>query len=148
MSSRTIPALLALGGVVLAVVLFVLLKDDDSENETTTTPASPPAQQAGGAKDEQGGSKEPEEPEIPLIEIKDGQPVGGVQELEVEKGGTIHFVVASDVDEEVHLHGYDVAKEVAAGGEVEFAVPATIDGIFEAELENSAVPIAEITVAP
>ena len=53
------------------------------------------------------------------------------------------------MDEEVHLHGYDVAKDVAAGGEVEFAVPATIDGIFEARArDDSAAPIAEISVAP
>jgi hypothetical protein len=127
LTSRTIPALLAVGGLVVAVVLFVVLKDDSSDDETAA-PASPPA--------------------APVIEIEDGQPVGGVQEIEVQKGGSIRFVVDSDIDEEVHLHGYDVAKEVTAGGTVEFDVPATIEGVFEVELEHSVVPIAEITVVP
>ena len=52
------------------------------------------------------------------------------------------------MDEEVHLHGYDVAMDVAAGGKVEFDVPATIDGVFEVELEDRVVPLAEITVTP
>ena len=63
-------------------------------------------------------------------------------------GERIHFVVESDVDEEVHLHGYDVAKDVTAGGRVAFDVPATLEGVFEVELEHSVVPLAEITVTP
>ncbi len=38
--------------------------------------------------------------------------------------------------------------EVAAGGTVEFDVPATAAGVFEVELEHRVVPIAEITVNP
>ena len=39
-------------------------------------------------------------------------------------------------------------QDVAAGGSTEFNVPATLTGVFEAELEDSVVPIAEITVEP
>ena len=48
----------------------------------------------------------------------------------------------------VHLHGYDVFQDVSAGGKVEFNVPATIPGVFEVELEDRVVPLAEITVEP
>jgi hypothetical protein len=48
----------------------------------------------------------------------------------------------------VHFHGYDVAKDVEAGGRVEFDVPATIDGVFEVELEGSHTQLAEVTVNP
>ena len=92
--------------------------------------------------------KPPPKPEVATIVVKGGQPVGGVQDLEFDKGGQIRFVVESDVDEEVHMHGYDVSQDVAAGGKVEFDVPATIEGVFEVELEESVVPIAEITVNP
>ena len=85
---------------------------------------------------------------MPIIEVENGQPVGGVQKLSFEKGDDIRFVVTSDVAEEVHLHGYDVSQDVEAGGKVGFDVPATIEGVFEVELEHSVVPIAEITVNP
>jgi hypothetical protein len=48
----------------------------------------------------------------------------------------------------VHLHGYDIAKEVEPGGAVAFDVPADISGIFEAELEDSEEQIARVTVRP
>jgi hypothetical protein len=147
MASRKFPALLALAGVVVAVVLFIVLRDADSSDDggTTTTTTTPTAQQPA---DEQPADQEPAGPSVPVIEIQNGQPVGGVQEIEVAKGDDIRFIVDSDVDEEVHLHGYDIAKGVTAGGKVEFDVPATIEGVFEVELEHSVVPIAEITVTP
>jgi hypothetical protein len=71
-----------------------------------------------------------------------------VQEFTFTQGDEINFVVKSDVADEVHFHGYDIGKDVAAGGQVEFNVPATISGVFEVELENRVVPLAEITVNP
>ena len=152
MSSRRLPALLALAGVVLAVVLFLVLKDDTDDEDSTvasapTESATGDAEQSNEAKQEPEKSK-PKPPEVPVIEVKGGQPVGGVTELEVAKGDEIRFIVKSDVDEEVHMHGYDVSQDVTAGGKVEFKVPATIEGVFEVELEHSVVPIAEISVVP
>ena len=72
--------------------------------------------------------------------VKDGQPVGGVQELTFTEGDDIRFRVESDVSDEVHFHGYDVGEDVEAGGSVEFDVPATITGVFEVELEERVVP--------
>jgi hypothetical protein len=148
MQSRRMAAAIAVIGVIAAVVLFVVLRDDDDGEPNvaaTTTETTTPANGGGG-----GGEKPepPPEPELATIVVKNGQPVGGVLELEFDKGGRIRFLVESDVDEEVHLHGYDVSKEVSAGGEVEFDVPATIEGVFEVELEESVVPLAEITVGP
>jgi hypothetical protein len=76
------------------------------------------------------------------------QPVGGVTRLTFRKGDTIRFTVVSDQPEEIHFHGYDIAKDVAPGRPVTFAVPAEIEGIFEAELEHSGTQIASITVEP
>lgn len=150
MNSQKTGALLAVLGVVVAVVLFVVLRDDDEGGETTvattTTQQADASGQGGGEEKEK--PKPPPKPEVATIVVKGGQPVGGVQDLEFDKGGQIRFVVESDVDEEVHMHGYDVSQDVAAGGKVEFDVPATIEGVFEVELEESVVPIAEITVNP
>lgn len=151
MESRTRTLVIGVAAVAVAVILFVVLQgsddDGDSESATTTTAVE---EQTGGDDGSQGngGGRKPEEPDAARIVVRNGQPVGGVQELEVAKGEDIRFVVESDVAEEVHLHGYDVAKDVEAGGEVSFDVPATIEGVFEVELEHSVVPLAEITVTP
>ena len=88
------------------------------------------------------------EPSVLTIQVVDEKPVGGVAKLKVKKGDQIHFVVASDSKQEVHLHGYDVAKDAAPGEPAEFDLKATIEGVFEAELEDPGVQILKLTVEP
>ena len=78
--------------------------------------------------------------------IKGGKPVGGIQRATVKKGQEVAIVVHSDVADEVHVHGYDLHKDVEAGGTVRIVFPATITGVFEAELESRKLQIIEFTV--
>ena len=159
-NSRT-PAIIAGALLVAAVVAFFVLRDSDSDDDSSTPAATTTstAQAAdengqgggGGAADDKpadGGGSGGGAGEVATIVIENGQPKGGVAELSFTEGEDIRFRVESDVDEEVHFHGYDVAEDVTAGGSVEFDVPATLTGVFEVELEHSVVPIAEITVNP
>ena len=132
---------LLVAAVVVVVVAIVLIGggDDDDSSSTDNT-----AQTTSTG----GSTKKPAAPEVPTITIKDGKPVGGEQEIEVDKGDTIRFKVKSDADHEIHMHGYDIAKDVEAGGTVSYNVPADIDGIFEIEIEDLKEPIAELRVNP
>jgi hypothetical protein len=87
---------------------------------------------------------------VPTIVIdKEGKPEGGIAELSYRNGEQIHFRVEVPFEEEVHLHGYDVMKEVPkGGGTVTYDLPAEIEGVFEAELEGHKEQIAEIKVEP
>ena len=96
---------------------------------------------AGEASAEGGG-------DVPTIVVRDGEPVGGIQTLEFEAGEEIRFRVSSDAAEEIHVHGYDIAKDVPAGGTIEFDFPAELEGIYEAELEGLGVQIAELRINP
>jgi hypothetical protein len=87
-------------------------------------------------------------PSATTIVLEDGQPVGGVQELEYSAGEQVRFTVESDVADEVHVHGYDLTEDVPAGGRVTFSFPAEIEGIFEVELEGQGEQIAELRVNP
>jgi ABC-type glycerol-3-phosphate transport system substrate-binding protein len=80
------------------------------------------------------------------VVIKGGKPVGGIQRATVKKGQNVAIVVHSDVADEVHVHGYDLKKDVAAGGTVRIVFPATIVGEFEAELESRGLQIVDFTV--
>ncbi len=85
---------------------------------------------------------------VPTVVVRNGEPVGGIAELEYDAGDQVRFEVDSDVGDEVHVHGYDLMEEVPAGGTVSFDFPAEIEGIFEVELEGRKTQIAELTVNP
>jgi hypothetical protein len=153
-------AVLAIVAVAVAAVLFVVLRDDDSEESepattvatTTATGGNGPSGGTGGgggqANGAGGNEQPPPKPEVPTIVVRGGEPVGGVEELSFSQGDDIRFNVESDQAWEIHFHGYDVAKEVSAGGSVAFNVPAELEGVFEVEVEQTATQIAEITVNP
>jgi hypothetical protein len=85
---------------------------------------------------------------VKQITVRGGQPVGGISDITVKKGGSVRFAVASDTAQDIHVHGYDLHKTVPAGGRIEFDFPATIDGSFVVELEKSSVQIANLKVTP
>jgi hypothetical protein len=87
-------------------------------------------------------------PEVTTIRVRNGRPVGGVKELEVDKGDVVRFQVTADVSEEVHVHGYDLFEDVRPGRPARFRFEADIDGIFEIELEGTHTHIAELRVEP
>jgi hypothetical protein len=124
MNSKTTRVVAGVGVIVVAVVLLIVLKSG-----------------SGSESDSAAGT-------VPTIVVKGGKPVGGIQTLEYKKGDQIHFKVSSDVADEVHVHGYDLHKDVKAGGSVEFDFPATIEGVFEAELEGRKEQIIELRVNP
>ena len=81
------------------------------------------------------------------VRIAGGEVSGVEQRVSVALGESIVVRVTSDVADEVHIHGYDVRQEVAAGGTVEFPLTATIPGGFEVELENLGRTLFQLRVA-
>lgn len=95
-----------------------------------------------------GGGSKPKAPVVRnlAVTVAGGKPVGGIKHLEANKGDTINLTVRSNVADEIHIHGYDLHKNVPAGGVVHFAFKATIDGNFVIELESRSEQIAALTV--
>jgi hypothetical protein len=141
MKSNTTRVVAGIVAVVVAVVLFVVLKDDGrSDYEKLEDEGK--IEKIGQSADVDGSAA------VKTIVIKNGKPVGGIATLTYNKGERVRFKVDSDVSDEVHMHGYDIMKDVEAGGSVSFDFPATIEGIFEAELEDRGEQILELTVNP
>jgi FtsP/CotA-like multicopper oxidase with cupredoxin domain len=133
------------GAVVVIVVGFVLLapggNDSGDQKAATTATATVPSQT----------SATPAAPRAALgtIDIQGGKPVGGVKTITAKKGERVLiYVTSSDTTDEVHLHGYDLKRNLRAGGRVTFSFTATAEGIFEMELESSATQIAKLVVRP
>ncbi len=87
-------------------------------------------------------------PTVVRIVVENGQPRGGIVRQAVTEGERVVIVVKSDVTDHVHLHGYDIMRDVVAGGMARVAFKAALPGRFEVELEDRGVQIAELTVRP
>jgi hypothetical protein len=164
MRSRGVRAGIAVTALAAAVVLFVVLAGADDPGTDTATPQPQSARATTEGESPAGStttqperaqvtttaseSPDPQPPTIPRIVVRDGKPVGGVARLEYESGQRVRFTVRSDAAEEVHVHGFDIAKEVPANGSVRFEFAADIEGVFEVELEGAHVRIAELRIEP
>jgi cytoskeletal protein RodZ len=107
--------------------------DDESESETGSTSTS---------------TSTPTVPAAQTINVVNGQPQGGVKTVTFKKGDQAVLKVNSDTADEIHVHGYDLMKDVEKGGSVTFTFKATIDGRFEVELEDAGTQIANLEVTP
>jgi hypothetical protein len=143
MQSNRVRAAIGVVTIAAIVVLFIVLSGGD-DNKSSTTNASTTPTNAGTTQI----TSTPKPPPPKVITVEGGKPVGGIQKLEFDKGDRIRFVVRSDVSDEVHVHGYDIPKDVEAGGRVSFSFPANLEGVFEVELESRKEQIAELRVNP
>ena len=145
-----------LATVAVLALAFVLLSpeaDDDSntaETPTTATPATTTAP-TNGTTPPPGADHQPARPPAPAFErvrVRGGKPVGEIQKITVRKGERARFEVSADTSDEVHLHGYDITRDVKPGSPARFSFEADAEGIFEIELHSSHTQIAELAVEP
>jgi hypothetical protein len=85
---------------------------------------------------------------VTRVRVRGGAPVGGVERIRVESGDTVRFTVSADSADEVHVHGYDIERQVGPGKTARFRFPARLEGLFEVELHGSGAEIAELEVRP
>jgi cytoskeletal protein RodZ len=162
--SRNLWTYLAVGtGVVaLAVVLFVLLRPDDSEpaaettseaqtttEQTTTEETTTEETTTEDTTTEETTTTTPaNQPQRVNVVFRNGEVVGGVVRADIEQGARVRLTVRADVEDEVHLHGYDLFTDVAPGQPGRITFTADQPGEFEAELETLVIPLAELRVRP
>jgi hypothetical protein len=125
--------------VVIAIVAVVVLVGGEETGTSTaeTTPSPTPTATESGTP-----SATPTPPPPPLLQG------GKVTKLEFTEGETVKFRVVSDVPEEVHVHGYNIAKDLEPGKVATVSFPATITGIFEIEYEHAGEQIGQLQVNP
>lgn len=80
-----------------------------------------------------------------LVTVAGGQ-LTSERRAEVKLGDNVKIVIRSDTADELHLHGYDLTVDVAAGQDAELAFVAEIPGIFEVELEGLRLQVLELVV--
>jgi FlaG/FlaF family flagellin (archaellin) len=96
-----------------------------------------------------GGGKGSPKSVTATIQVVNGKPVGGVKSLKVAKGGHVDLTVTSTTANEIHLHGYDIEKQVKPGGSARFDFTASIDGVFNIEAHHpTEAAIGSLEVTP
>jgi hypothetical protein len=142
-------AAITVAALAVAVVLFVLLAGGDDEG-TGSAAQHPQSTHAESPQRATGDPSPPRQqrPTIERIVVRGGNPVGGVRRLEYESGERIRFSVRSDTADEVHVHGFDITKDVPAKGIVRFGFAAKLEGVFAVELHHSETEIAELRIKP
>ena len=135
--------------VLIAVVAAIVLSssgggdDDDGQPATNAQATAPPTATATATEPEATATETPTpKPEPPLVTS------GQVTKLRFTEGDTVRFRVRSDTVDHVHVHGYDLMKDVEPGRTITFSFPADITGIFEVELEDAGQQIAQLRVDP
>lgn len=149
-------ALVALAAVAALGLYLALRPAGDS--------AQPPERQAaerrpadapnGGATD--GGESKPPtrttrrraRPSYDRIRVRDGAPVGGVKTLRVKSGDTARIAVSANAPDELHLHGYDITRDVGPGATARLRFKADLEGVFELELHGNGALLANLRVEP
>jgi plastocyanin len=146
MNRNTRIALLAAAAVVAVVAVIIIGTGGDDNNDSTTAAQTTPAATTPGPGTTTAAA--PPKPAIPVVTVRNGKAVGGVQTITVTKGDRARFKVVSDADHEIHLHGFDIAKDVKAGGSVTYDVKTDAPGIYEFEIEETGTKIGQVKVEP
>jgi hypothetical protein len=76
-----------------------------------------------------------------------GQVTGTTGREEVPLGEQVVLRIVSDVDEEVHVHGYDLEEPLPAGVPVDLPLTADVPGVFEVELHDSGKVLFQLRVS-
>jgi hypothetical protein len=147
---------IVVGAIVVLVVAYLVFSggSDDSKksaSQPAATQSSSTQSTTTGGADTSGTATSTQPaapPPPPTVRVVGAKPQGGVRKLSFNKGDQIRFRVVSDTADEIHVHGYDLMKDVPQGGSVSFSFKGSIDGRFVVELENHGEQIAELDVTP
>jgi heme/copper-type cytochrome/quinol oxidase subunit 2 len=131
---RNLRWVVPVAGLGALVALFLVLRPD----------GSPPPGQGGSSPSTSPGGERGADVEV---RIDDGR-VTAPDHVEVSQGSEVRIEVTADVEDEVHVHGYDIKREVAPGVPARITFAATIPGVFEVELEEAGLLLFRLEVTP
>jgi hypothetical protein len=136
----------------LLLSLFLALRPDGDEEATTTIGATTTQPTTGGTTTEAPPATTEPEPATtaePTGTVEFRIVAGGaIERGKVRTGRKVRIVATAEVEDEVHLHGYDLSAEVTPGKGAEIEFEATIPGQFQIELENRHQLIGVLEVGP
>ena len=132
---------LGIAAIIAVVAVIVLSGGGDETDKAADATATPTPSATPSGTSEATATPKPK-PKPPLLQA------GKEPTLSFDQGDTVRFRVRHGDAEEVHIHGYDIKKELAANETANVSFEASIPGIFEIELEHSGTPLGRLKVEP
>jgi hypothetical protein len=136
------------GAAVLVGLFFALRPDDDDDDQASPPPPPTGTETATTTTRRTTTTPRPAGPTQIRITFRGGRVIGGLRRARLDRGDRAVLVVRADVTDHVHLHGYDIMRDVSPGRPARLPFRATIPGRFEVELEDRRLQIAQIEVRP
>ena len=129
---------LIVAAVIVAVLAFVIASpggDDEGDQAAQTTPTATETTTSSSETETEPETEAPAPTKavVTRIKLRGGDVVGGPAEIRVTHGDRLLITVSSDAPDDIHLHGYDIEKEVAPGQPAKFRFIAELEGEFEIE---------------
>jgi hypothetical protein len=80
------------------------------------------------------------------VTVKGGKVEPPTHRVKLDSGSRVRLQVTSDHADEVHVHGYDLKKDLEAGTPGVLSFKADQTGVFEVELEDEALQLVQLQV--
>lgn len=131
--------------VTLTLASTLALSACGGDDPATETPSfSPPASSTGA------GATSPSETAFAgteiVVAVKGGKVEPSTHRVKVAKGTQVRLLITSDTADEVHVHGYEIEKELPAGQQATVDFTADQTGLFEVETHESGLQLVQLEV--
>ena len=134
-----------LAGLLLVLALGACASgDDDAGGSDGSATTSPTATTGGSASS--GEETETEQAVEVSVAVTDGKVEPKPRRVEVPKDSQVRLIVTSDVDDELHVHGYEVEAELEAGRPTTVELVADQTGIFEVETHETELELLQLEI--
>lgn len=118
------------------------------DSQSATTPATPST--SGAASSPSGSPSPTEEERDQVVEVRvsvaDGKVKPATRRVEVERDSQVRLLITSDVDDDVHVHGYDIEATLEAGRTTTLELVADQQGVFEVETHDGGLTLLQLQV--
>ena len=133
--------------VLLALALTVLPACASGDDDTATPDSS--SSSTAASSDTASGTPAGTETEKVVevrVSVTDGKVEPAPRRVEVEKDSQVRLLVTSDVDDELHVHGYEIEAELEAGRPTTVELSADQTGLFGVETHESELELLQLEV--
>jgi heme/copper-type cytochrome/quinol oxidase subunit 2 len=131
-----------LAGLLLAVA-GCASGDDTPSADSSTTATGSPTSSAG----ETSGEPTPTQKTVQItVSVQDGKVTPKPRRVAIPLGDQIRLQVTSDVDDELHVHGFDVEEPLEAGRTTTVELTADQQGVFEVETHETELELLQLEV--
>jgi plastocyanin len=80
------------------------------------------------------------------VSVRDGKVAPKPHRVDVTQGATVRLQVTSDVDDVLHVHGFDVEEPLEAGHTTTVELTADQPGVFEVETHETELELLQLEI--